>query len=366
MAPALFLLLQCTSCVYGRMFYFNTPSLAAPTYFDGRPVHASATPLLFERAAREASFPMRASRNATYPTFDSLLYANKTRAFLVLHHDAIVYERYFGRVTAETRLPAFSMSKTFAAALVGCAVDDGLLASPDERLVDVVPDLAPRRGYANITLEHLLRMTSGIDFTEDSTAGAVLYYTTDLTSQSHQYRVTRPPGTHYQYGSVNIQLLWEALHNRLRGETVAGYFERRFWSPIGAEHDAAWDLDSKSNGVEKLFAGLSATARDYARLGVLFQHRGKMGENAVLPASWVVASLANDPIAGVVETSDGDVRRGRYQWFWTLDERAYFSKGYNGQYVYVDEVRDVVIVRFGEGYGDVDWTSLFSRIAASL
>ena len=55
---------------------------------------------------------MRQAHGETYPSFGALLEQNDTRAFLVLHHGAIVYERYFGSVTAETRLPAFSMSKT--------------------------------------------------------------------------------------------------------------------------------------------------------------------------------------------------------------------------------------------------------------
>ena len=74
-------------------------------------------------------------------------------------------------------------------------------------------------------------------------------------------------------------------------------------------------------------------------------------------------SIAPDPIAGVVHTKDGDVRRGKYQWFLTLDGRAYFAKGYRGQYVFVVPQKKMVFVRFGEGYGDVDWPALFLRIA---
>ncbi|MEO5731570.1 MAG: serine hydrolase domain-containing protein [Byssovorax sp.] len=359
--------LQCSSCVvYARIFYFNIPSLAAANYFDHRPVQASSRPLPFERRRPEAAFPLRQSRSHTYPTFEALLAENDTRAFLVLHHDVIVYERYFGEVTADTRLPAFSISKTFAAALIGCAQQDKLIGSVQQRLVEHVPALSERPGYQAITLDHLLRMTSGIDFEEESVAGAVLYYTTDLRSWMHTYDVTRPPGAHYQYGSINVQLLWEVLQRQLGQRTVAGYFEQRIWDALGAERPAAWDLDSQENGVEKLAGGLSATTRDYARLGVLFQHRGRVGDRQVISEQWVQDTLALDPVAGVVRTTDGDVRRGRYQWFWTLDNCCYFAKGYNGQYIFVDRVHDMVVVRFGEGYGDVDWPSLFRKMAEGL
>ncbi len=136
-----------------------------------------------------------------------------------------------------------------------------------QRLVDYVPALSRRPGYDAITLDHLLRMTSGIDFEEESNAGAVLYYTTDLRSRMHTFDVTRTPGQHYEYGSINVQLLWEALQGRLGRRTVAGYFEQRLWDALGAERPAAWDLDSFEGGVEKFAGGLSATTRDYARLG---------------------------------------------------------------------------------------------------
>lgn len=357
---------QCASCVFARILWYRTPTLAAPSIFDERPVQASAHPLPFARRAEPVAFSMRGSRTRSYATFDELLARNDTRALVVLHHDVIVYERYFGEVNAETRLPCFSMSKTFAAVLVGCAQADGLVSSTQQHLVDFVPELATRPRYREITLDHLLRMTSGIDFAEESVAGAMLYYTTDLSSPTYVYDVKWPPGQHYEYGSINAQLLWQVLHRRLGGETVARYFQDRFWDPIGAERSAEWALDSFEGGVEKFAAGLSATARDFARLGVLFQHRGRFSDRRVIPEPWVRDSLVDDEVAGVVHTSDGAVRRGRYQWFWTLDGRAYFAKGYNGQYIFVDQGRDVVVVRFGEGYGDVDWTALFTQMAESL
>jgi CubicO group peptidase (beta-lactamase class C family) len=363
---AALLSLQCASCVFARIFYFNVPSLAAPGYFDQRPVLASSHPLPFARTPEEAAFAERRSRSRSYPTFDDLLARNDTRAIVVLHHDAIVYERYFGEVTAETRLPSFSMSKTFAAVLVGCAQADGLVASVDQRLVSFVPELAARPRYGEITLDHLLQMTSGIDFAEESAAGAMLYYTKYLSSSTYTYDVRWPPGQHYEYGSINAQLLWQVLHRRLGDETVTRYFQDRLWERIGAERSAAWALDSEEDGVEKFAAGLSATARDYARLGVLFQHRGRFADRRVIEERWVDDSLAASDVAGVLHTTDGAVRRGRYQWFLTLDGRSYFAKGYHGQYIFVNREHDVVVVRFGEGYGDVDWTALFTRMAESL
>ena len=355
-----------SGCIYSRILYFNTPTLAAPSYFDNRPVAASTKAALPVVAPAEAAFALSEGEKAKYGSFDEMLRRNDTRAFLVFHDDAVAYERYFGGVSATTRLPSFSISKTFASALIGCALEDRILPSLDDRIVSYVTELSPKSHYDEITLDELLRMTSGIDFNEESTAGAALYYSTDLRGMIYSYPVKWSPGTHYLYGSVNIQLLWDALHRRLEGRTVADYFEKRFWDPIGAEYPAAWSLDSAANGVEKFFGGFSATARDQARLGLLFLHGGTLNGRPIVKKEWIERSLAPDPIAGTVKTADGLVKRGHYQWFLTLDGRAYFAKGYHGQYIFVVPDKNAVFVRFGEGYGDVDWPPLFERLADSL
>ena len=355
--------LPCSGCLYARMAYYNTPTLNAPSYFDERVVRASSTPLPLAKSAEEARFPLTPKERARYRSLDRLLETEKTRAFLVIHDDQVVYERYFDGFSAATELPAFSLTKTYAAVLVGRAVSEGVFSSVDQSIVDYVPELARKPRYDEITLDELLRMTSGIDFDEESLESPKFYYTTDLRSHSYDYDVKWRPGTRYLYGSVNVQLLWDALHRRLRGETISSYFEREVWGPLGAERPASWSLDSRENGVEKFFGGFNATLRDHARLGLLFLHKGVVGGRAILPDSWVDRSLSPDPVAGWLHTADGWVRRGKYQWFLTSDGRAYFAKGYRGQYVFVEPDKHAVFVRFGEGYGDVDWTSLFRRFA---
>jgi CubicO group peptidase (beta-lactamase class C family) len=345
--------------------YFGEPSLSAPTYFDSRTVRAT-RPSPLPRSGSEARIGVNRSTRNTYASFDELLAQNHTRAFLVVHDDAIVYERYFDGVSATTQLPSFSMSKTFAAVLVGCAVNDGVIGSLDDRLVDYVPELASKKGYGDVTAEHLLRMTAGIDFVEDSYAGGAFYYSTDLRARMHAYDMKWQPGTHYLYGSLSMQLLWDMMNRRLGGKSVTQYFEERVWEGLGAESAAAWSLDSASSGIEKLFGGFSATTRDHARIGLLFLHGGVMNGREVVSPEWIRESLTPDPIAGVVRTTDGSVRRGKYQWFLTLDGRSYFAKGYRGQYVFVIPDKRAVFVRFGDEYGDVDWPALFVRIADSL
>ncbi|MBM4063513.1 MAG: serine hydrolase, partial [Planctomycetes bacterium] len=200
-------------------------------------------------------------------------------------------------------------------------------------------------------------------FEEESYDSATLYYCRELHAPTLSFAVAHPPGTTYRYGSINVQLLWEVLHRQLGGRTVAQYFEERVWRRLGAERAATWSLDSEQSGIEKLFAGLNATTRDLARLGLLFLHRGRWNGTQVVSPEWVARSIEPDPVAGVQTTVDGLVRRGRYQWFLTCDGSCFFAKGYRGQYLWVDPAARTVVVRIGEGHGSLDWPALFRAVA---
>jgi CubicO group peptidase (beta-lactamase class C family) len=365
-ASIIVLALLATHCVYARIVYYNTPTLTSPTDFDARRVAPSDTPLVLPEQERRGAFGVKEAHGKRYASFDALLEANETRAFVAIADGSIVYERYFGGFSRETLLPSFSISKTYAALLVGCALADGLFPSLDARIVDYVPSLSSKPGYQAIQLEHLLRMTSGIDYDEESAQTAVLYYTHDLRGYLGAYDAKWPPGSRYAYGSINIQLLWSALSATIPDDSVSKYFEKRLWKPLGASRGASWSLDARESGVERFFSGFNATARDHALLGLVYLERGTLNGRTIVPDSWVRDSLAPDPIAGVVEITDGRVRRGKYQWFLTLDGRAFFSKGYRGQYVFVVPESRTVFVRFGEGYGDVNWPDLFLELARAL
>ncbi len=358
--------LVCSSCQLNRILYYNYPDLTSAALFDNDTISPSRDPLPLPPRPAEAIFTLSRAESEQYRSFDDLLARNDTGAFLVLCDGQVAYERYFKGITTATLLPCFSMTKTFAAGLIGCALEDGIMPPLNERVCAYIPELASRPGYEEITLEHLLRMTSGIDFCEESTDAALLYYCTDLRAVMYEYEVKWPPGTHYSYGSINVQLLWDVLHRRLGGRTTTSYFEERIWQPLGAEHPALWALDSRDSGIQKFFAGLSATARDYARFGLLVLRGGCRAERQVIPDRWLEDSLAPDPIAGTPGTSDGPVRRGKYQWTLPVEGRGFFCKGYLGQYIFIYPPTKAVVVRFGNGYGKVDWIPLFQRCAEQL
>ena len=129
---------------------------------------------------------------------DDFLEETGTRAFLVVHDDRLVYERYFDGVEAEELQTSFSAAKSFVSTLVGIAVDEGLLEVTDP-VTAYLPELEERdERFADITIGDLLTMSSGIRYAEDGmpwSDDALTYYGTDLRELALTHtRVEEPAG----------------------------------------------------------------------------------------------------------------------------------------------------------------------------
>ena len=201
-------------------------------------------------------------------------------------------------------------------------------------------------------------MSSGLRYEETGLAwgdDAETYYATDLRDLDlTDTEVVEPPGGRWQYDNYNPLLIGMILE-RATGVSVAEYLESRLWRPLGAEFDATWSLDSDDSGLEKMESGINARAIDFARLAVLYMHRGRWQGRRVVPSSWVASSTAPTPAAP------------NYGYWWWLEPRgAFLARGNFGQFVYVDSRREVVIARFGDGDGEVDWPAAFAELAGTV
>jgi CubicO group peptidase (beta-lactamase class C family) len=326
---------------------------------------ADASPL---PAGGGIELPAASAGTAGGAGFESLLGTTGTRAFLVVHRDRLVYERYLDGSDRQTRQTSFSVAKSFVSTLVGIAVDEGLIDSVEDPVTDYLPELAARDPrFERITLRHLLTMSSGIRYWEtdlpwpwsDDTA---TYYGVDLRDVARNgTRIERPPGQQWQYNNYHPLLLGMVLE-RATGMSVSDYMATRLWQPLGAEADATWNLDSERSGFEKMESGLNATAVDYARFGQLVLHNGEWNGTRVVSKAWVRAATAVD-----TDTDPADF----YQAFWWVDvERPgrFYALGNYGQYIYVAPDADAVIVRVGRDWGvdNHSWLATFRGIADQL
>lgn len=303
----------------------------------------------------------------TVTRLEDFLSENDTRAFLVVHDDRLVYERYFHGSSRNTLETSWSVAKSFVSTLIGIAIDDGLISGVDEPVTDHVPELAERDArFEQITLRDLLTMTSGLRYEESDLPWAgddtLTYYGIDLRDVAlERTEIERPPGQEWLYNNYNPLLLGLVLE-RATGETVSEYMSTALWRPLGAASDATWSLDSEDSGFEKMESGLNATALDYARFGLLFLHGGRWAGERIVSNEWVRTATAPRT---ATEYASG------YGFFWWTDSERrgnFYALGNYGQYIYVAPEASTVIVRLGSdwGLGNDGWLDAFRDITDQL
>jgi CubicO group peptidase (beta-lactamase class C family) len=296
-----------------------------------------------------------------------------TTAFLVLHDDELLYERYFDGYDETSLQTSFSMAKSFASALVGIAIDEGHIKSVDEPITNYIPELLERdERFKKITIRDLLTMSSGIKYEEggdlpwsEEADDTKTYYATDLRKLALNCEIEGEPGENFEYNNYN-PLLVGLILERSTGMPVARYLQQKLWKPMGMEADGSWSLDSTTSGFEKMESGLNGRARDFARFGMLFAQEGKWEGRQLISRGWIEESTRAD--ASTDPSSE-------YQYFWWINTpdgggTSHFSaRGKYGQYIYVAPEKDLVIVRLGKREGEKGydyWISLFEELATGL
>jgi CubicO group peptidase (beta-lactamase class C family) len=209
--------------------------------------------------------------------FDEFLKQTDTVAFLVIKDDTLLYEGYFNGYDHNSTVTSFSIAKSFVSALVGIAISDGYIHGVDDPITKYVPELLekdPR--YQNITLRHLLTMSSGIRYEEFSmpwSDDAATYYAPDLRAVAISSPIVGEPGQEFHYNNFHPLLLGLVLE-RATGRPVAQYLEEKIWKPLGMEAPGSWSLDSEQSGFEKMESGINGRAIDFAKFGRLFLNEG--------------------------------------------------------------------------------------------
>jgi CubicO group peptidase (beta-lactamase class C family) len=271
----------------------------------------------------------------------------ETKAFLVFRGDSILFEKYFDTHTRNTVSNSFSAAKTVVALLVGIAIEEGKIKSLDEPVGNYIPEFASD-DKKEITIRHLLQMSSGLDWEESAknplSENAESYYGKDLYRLVTRQKSVQKPGRTFIYQSGNSQLLGYVVE-KATGKTVSEYTQEKLWKKIGAEHEAYWSLD-EADGDEKAFCCLYATARDFGRLGKLIMNYGRFASEQVVP-KWYMEEMFQVP---PMSTEEGitNYRYGLHIWHYNSGSSPiYYCRGIKGQYIISIPTENLVIVRLG-------------------
>jgi CubicO group peptidase (beta-lactamase class C family) len=327
------------------------------------------------------SFDFRGTRIDTA----SFLAVTDTTGLIIVKDDKIIFERYYRGTDAHTRTAAWSVSKSFASALVGIAVAEGKIQSISDPVTRYVPELAGS-AYDGVRIKDVLQMSSGARWNEDYSDphsevvrfGHAVAFGQSLDAFAATLTRENAPGTYLRYNSMDTQVLGMVLRHAT-GMSLAAYLSTRLWQPLGMQDDAYYLTDRK--GVEFAAGGLNATLRDYARFGILYAHYGNWRGVQIVPPDWVRASITPDApqLMPGRRTSSAEIWGYGYHW-WVPDLQGdYVAVGIFNQFIYVNPRERLVIVKssanhaYGTGRGydenrdhESGHLALFKAIEAAL
>lgn len=345
------------SCKVGRMVIYNFADINDHKKFPSRQIDKGTSTFHFDRADI-GKYPKELEVKGEKVSFDKFLDDHKTVAFLIIRNDTIQYEKYFDGYDDASIVPSFSMAKSVTSILIGCAIDEKLIQSVDEPITNYIPELK-ENGLDKVTIEHLLQMTSGIEFNESYAnpfgEAATYYYGTNLRKSIKKMKLENAPGTEFNYISGDTQVLGLVLERALKGKSISDYLEEKIWIPLEMEYDATWSLDRKKDGLEKTFCCLNARARDFAKLGRLYLNKGNWNGKQIVSKEWVEKSTR-------IDEKNGAAWYYQYQWWLPTKSGDFMAQGILGQYVYVNPEKNLIIVRLGKNYGKVDWYSFLPHL----
>ncbi len=296
----------------------------------------------------------------------------RTRAVIVLYDGQLVAEKYAPGFGKDTKMYGWSMAKSFTSALIATLVKQGKLHVNEPSPVPEWSD--PQDPRHAITIENLLQQMSGLDFLEDYTKACdvtnMLYKEDDMAAFAAAHKLTHTPGTVFSYSSGNSNILARIIRKTVGEESYHSYpFDALFYK-IGMYH-ASFEPDASGTYVGSSY--INATARDFARFGLLYMNDCVWNGERILPEGWVKQTTTTSP--------SNKLKNYGYQ-FWLngfnedhpsqrkfpdVPIDMFYCDGFAGQFIYIIPSKKLVAVRLGLTLdGSFDGNDFLKRIIGCI
>lgn len=279
-------------------------------------------------------------------TLQQILQPFDLRSCLISSRGQLVFRHYRDERCSTELAKINSCTKSILSALICIAMDQGKLPEAGTPIVAFFPRLAkdPDHRKRDITLEHLLTMSAGFEWTEFGGRNSFprMTRTSDWVEFVLEQPLAHPPGSRMEYNSGASQLL-SAILAQATGEDAAAFAERFLFTPLGIR-DYKWEQDPQ--GLRTGGFGLWLRPADLLNFGRLYLQEGRWEEQRLISPELVRRSV--QPVLPAAPPN-----RGRYAWHWwtdTYEESAeaafdyFYARGFGGQFVYVVPSLDTVVV----------------------
>jgi len=292
----------------------------------------------------------------------------RTRAVVIIYKGQLIAERYAEGFTAKTKLAGWSMTKTVTGALIGILVKQ-------RKLTIDTPAPVPEWGNVNdprhlITVTNLLQQRSGLDFEENyarsSDATKMLFQKADMGSYTALRPLKNLPGSVFYYSSGNSNILSRIIREKLGDSLYYGFPYHQLFYKLGM-YSAVLEPDASGTFVGSSY--MYASARDWARFGLLFMNDGVFNNERILPEGWVTKSTK--PVSG---------KRGYGYQIWlntgsdTLIKHypaapadMFYADGFESQLIFIIPSKKLVVVRLGlTQHNNFDGNKFLNDVLAAI
>ncbi len=270
-------------------------------------------------------------------------YNGNAYAFLVIHKGIPVAEQYKPEFNAKTRFLSWSMAKSFTNALASIMVKDGKLDI--QKPADISDWQKDDR--KKITINNLMQMQSGLQWNEDygnrSDVTLMLYVKKDFAGYALKKPLEFRAGSHWYYSSGSANIVNYLLRKQFKEDSAYyTYAFTRLFNKIGMPN-AIFEVDPAGTQVGSSY--IYATARDYARFGLLYLHDGIFNGERILPEGWVSYTTTPSAHSNGGYGSFFWLNKGKY--YPSAPEDMYSCNGHNGQRIFIIPSKDLVVVVIG-------------------
>lgn len=285
-----------------------------------------------------------------------------TQAIVVVYKDRIVAEKYEDQFSPSTPMLGWSMSKSVTNSLVGLLVKknkfDIMMPAP----VSAWKGVNDSRG--KISLDHLLRMSSGLEFEEVyapfKDATTMLYNNKSMADYASEKPLRNEPDSEWYYSSGTTNIIARIIRDTLGGNLsdITNFARTKLFDELQM-YSAIFEADASGSLVGSSY--MFATPRDWARYGMFIKNDGVWNGKRILPEGWVKYSTTPTPLAPKGEYGahfwlnageKGDASNRRFP---SLPSDMIFMHGFNFQITAIIPSKNLVIVRMGVTHNKSDW-----------
>jgi CubicO group peptidase (beta-lactamase class C family) len=270
-------------------------------------------------------------------------YGGNVFAFIIANKNDLIIERYSPHIQKDTRLISWSMAKSFTNALVGIMVKENKIN------ICKPTDLAQWQNdnRKNITINDLMHMQSGLQWNEEYGNRSDVTLMLNCQKNFAEYAIDQPlkyqAGTHWYYSSGTTNIVNFLLRKKFaNNQEYFEYSNNQLFKKIGIQN-AIFEVDATGTQVGSSY--IYATARDYARFGLLYLQNGKFNGQQILPENWV--SYTTTPASDSKNSYGAFFWLNKNHYYPAAPEDMYSCNGHDGQRIFIIPSKEMVIVVLG-------------------